>query len=270
MSRTGILARELRGITVVVLVALLILWLFGRLTDDRAEAQARHAALDTTTTTVAPTTSSTAVPINDRQRLCSLSTAFREDLRALPAALISPSGNPLTGADDPVIDIGLHSEGDIIRAGVEPLDGNAVPPPSIVNTDRIDPVASGLLGEPQQVALTFYTAAAALRLGLIDADFDATSSFLADFVSIGEPAAWNIDELLASDFSDRWTALPSQSVTSVDATLVFIEQTCAVRIGNGFVYREREPELDVFEPVFVPGDVDPSLLPTEEPTGEDG
>ena len=49
MPRSQIMARELRGAVVVVLVALLIVWLFAKINDDRAEAKAQRESRNTTT-----------------------------------------------------------------------------------------------------------------------------------------------------------------------------------------------------------------------------
>jgi hypothetical protein len=295
MPRSHIVARELRGAIVVLLVALLITWLFAKLTDDRAEAQARNDLANATTTTTDATTTTIAVTIDDRERLCSLASAFRRDLTDLRIELVNLAGDPITGPDDPPIDVGLHPDGDIpeevreqrtIAAQEALASGASIPepdettsttvaaepiatrPPEIINTSRIDPLESGLLGPPQKVALNFYTAASALRLGLIDADFDATAEYFADFVSIGEPARWDLEELAASDFNDRWTALATQPVSGIDATLSYIEETCSVRIGTGFVYRERPPELPILEQKFVPGEVDPGSQEKPAPAND--
>lgn len=294
MRRTHILARELRGTLVVVLVALMMVWLFGKLSDDRVDAQERLELANTTTTAAPSTTTTTIVVEDDNQRLCSLAAAFRSDLRAVEVQLVSPSGNPVSSSDGLPIDIGLHADGDIpdeVRearsaaaerddlvpdaAAVEDAEtattsSEAPPavvtmPPSIVNTDRIDPLASGLLGEPQKIALNFYNAASTLRLGLISADFDATADYFADFVQIGEPASWNLEDLVESDFADRWTALATQPVVGVDATLAYIEDVCSIRIGSGFVYREVPPELPILEPILVPAPIDPSVDPNPTP-----
>lgn len=295
MPRSHIVARELRGAIVVLLVAVLITWLFAKLTDDRAEAQARNDLANATTTTTEATTTTIAITIDDSERLCSLSSAFRRDLTDLRIELVNLAGDPITGPDDPPIDVGLHPDGDIpeevreqrtIAAQEALASGASIPepdetssttvaaaptatrPPEIINTSRIDPLESGLLGPPQKVALNFFTAASALRLGLIDADFDATAEYFADFVSIGEPARWDLEELAASDFNDRWTALATQPVSGIDATLSYIEETCSVRIGTGFVYRERPPELPILEQKFVPGEVDPGSQAKPAPAND--
>ena len=295
MPRSHIVARELRGAIVVLLVALLITWLFAKLTDDRAEAQARNDLANATTTTTETSTTTIAITIDDSERLCSLASAFRHDLTDLRIELVNLAGDPITGPDDPPIDVGLHPDGDIpeevreqrtIAAQEALASGASIPepeeatsttiapaptatrPPEIINTSRIDPLDSGLLGPPQKVALNFYTAASALRLGLIDADFDATAEYFADFVSIGEPARWDLEELAASDFNDRWTALATQPVSGIDATLSYIEETCGVRIGTGFVYRERPPELPILEQKFVPGEVDPGSQEKPAPAND--
>ncbi|MDW3175925.1 MAG: hypothetical protein R8J94_00915 [Acidimicrobiia bacterium] len=294
MHRTHIIARELRGILVVVLVALMIVWLFAKLNDDRADAQERIQLANTTTSAPDTTTTTTTVVIDDNQRLCSLAAAFRTDLRGVKVRLVNLAGDPLSSSDAPPIDVGLHRDGDIpdeireartfaasqaaANGGVVPddavdvetaetttteaaEDNAAVPPPAIIDVDRIDPLESGLLGEPQKIALNFYTAASTLRLGLITADFDATADYFADFVQIGEPARWDLEELAESDFADRWTALASQPVVGVDATLAYIEEACSIRIGTGFVYREEPPDLPVLDQVLVPAPIDPSVDP---------
>lgn len=294
MPRSHFIARELRGTLVVLLVALLIVWLFAKLSDDRAEAQDRIQLAHSSTTAPATTTTSTTIVIDDNQRLCSLAAAFRSDLSSIQIELVNLAGDPISSADDPRIDIGLHRDGDIPDAvreartfaaaqaeanGLAPddqplevLEGDeetddeveevkAVPPPRVIDTDRIDPLESGLLGEPQEVALNFYTAASTLRLGLITADFDATADYFADFVQIGEPARWDLEELAESDFADRWSALATQPVVGVDATLAYIEDTCSIRIGAGFVYREEPPELPILQQVRVPAPIDPSVDP---------
>ncbi len=288
MHRLNFLARELRGVVVVVLVGMMIMWLFARLSDDRAEAKAEIASRNTTTTTTIATTTTTEPRIDDNERLCSLANAFREDLRGLRVVLVNRAGDPLANPGDRDIDIGMHPDGDIpievreartvagdaaiasgasIPSTVAPETTTtteapppAVPPPSVVNPNRIDPLESGLLGRPQEVALSFYTASSALRLGLIDADFDATADHFADFVAIGEPARWDLEELAESDFYDRWVALTTRPVISVDNTLEYIEETCTIRIGNGFLYRERAPELPVLAPVLQESAVDPGAV----------
>ena len=110
MSRSHILARELRGAVVVALVALLIVWLFAKLNDDRAEAKAQRDSR-TTTTTVAPTTTTTTTIIVDNdERLCSIASAFRDDLAALPVRLRSPGGSEQSTALP--IDIGYAPSDD--------------------------------------------------------------------------------------------------------------------------------------------------------------
>ncbi len=289
MHRLNFLARELRGIVVVALVAMMILWLFGRLSDDRAEAKAEIASRNTTTTSSTTTTTTTIPPVDDTERLCSLSNAFREDLRGLRVVLVNRAGDPLANPGDRDIDLGMHPDGDIpievreartvaseaaIASGAISPDDTAapvtttteagpppgVPPPAVVNPNRIDPLESGLLGRPQEVALSFYTAASALRLGLIDADFDAAADHLADFVAIGEPARWDLEELEASDFYDRWVALSTRPVISIDNTLEYIEETCTIRIGSGFLYRERAPELPILSPILSETAVDPDAV----------
>lgn len=291
MRRTHILARELRGTLVVVLVALMIFWLFGKLSDDRVDAQEQMALANTTSTLPPSTTTTTTIVEDDNQRLCSLASAFRSDLRGVDVQLVNLAGNPISSADAAPIDVGLHRDGDIpdeIREArtaasqsttandesveaeddeaaatttSEAPESGATPPPTIIDTERIDPLASGLLGEPQKIAFNFYTAASTLRLGLISADFDATADYFADFVQIGEPARWNLEALAESDFADRWTALATQPVVGVDATLAYIEEACSIRIGAGFVYREEPPELPILEPILVPAPIDPSVDP---------
>ena len=112
MKRSHILARELRGTVVVVMVGLLIVWLFARLSDDRAEAQAA-AALESTTTIAVTTTTTTTIAINDEQRLCSLASAFRSDLRAIPINLVNLAGDQISTPDAAPIDVGVHVLGDI-------------------------------------------------------------------------------------------------------------------------------------------------------------
>ena len=106
MFRSHILARELRGALVVLLTIALIFWLFSRLVDDRLEAQAASAALVTTTTSPPRTTTTTLVVVDDTERLCSLSAAFREDLRSIRVELVNQAGDPLSNPGDRVIDIG--------------------------------------------------------------------------------------------------------------------------------------------------------------------
>ena len=291
MHRSHILARELRGTVVVVFAALLIVWLFARLSNDRADAQAEAALLQTTTTMPETTTTTTVVEVDDNQRLCSLASAFRADLRAIPVALVNPAGDSLARAGDPDIDVGMHALGDIpeeVRqartvAEAEALASGAsipettevsttteapplaaVPPPSVIDTEAIDPLDSGLLGEPQRVALNFYTASATLRLGPISADFAGVADYFANFVEIGSSARWDLEELAESDFSDQWTALSTRPVFGVEETLTYVEDTCSIRIGQGFLYREEAPELPVLEEVFVPTPIDPGANPVRQ------
>ena len=303
MHRSHILARELRGTLVVILIALLIIWLFSKLSDDRLEAQERVDLANTTTTMPQTTTTTTTIVVDDNQRLCSLASAFRSDLRAVKVELVNLAGDSISAPDAPSIDVGLHRDGDIpdevreartVAASQAAANGavvteppvdsddaedaedsgttttqapevSAVPPPRVVDVERIDPLESGLLGEPQKIALNFYTAASTLRLGLITADFDATADYFADFVQIGEPARWDLEELAESDFADRWTALASQPVVGIDATLGYIEEECSIRIGAGFVYREEPPDLPILEPILVPAPIDPSVDPNPRP-----
>ena len=263
MHRSHILARELRGVVVVVLVAALIVWLFARLSNDRAEAQADRAAREATTTIVQTTTTSTTVVVNDNQRLCSLAAAFRTDLTEIPIALVSVAGDQLSSPGDRPIDVGLHELGDIVEevqeigivaAAEAEASGASIPsttapdtttvapepvavqPPAIIDTDRIDPLESGLLGEPQRVALNFYTAASTLQLGQISADFADIADHFANFVEIGESARWDLEELAQSDLAERWQTLATRPPFGVDSTLDHIEDTCSIRIGSGFVY----------------------------------
>ncbi len=288
MRRSHILARELRGTVVVVLVALVIVWLFARLSNDRAAAQAEAALLETTSTQPETTTTTTIVVVDDNQRLCSLASAFRSDLREIPITLVNQAGDRISQPDDPDIDVGMHPEGDIpdeirqartVAAAQAEASGASlppttvaettttvaeisdVPPPSVIDTDRIDPLESGLLGEPQRVALNFYTAASTLRLGPISADFAGTADYFADFVEIGEPARWDLEELAESEFSDQWTALATRPVFGVSETLTYIEDTCSIRIGSGFLYREEAPELPILDQIRVDSPVDPGALP---------
>lgn len=289
MKRSHILARELRGTLLVLLVAAMIAWLFVRLTDDRAAAQVELAARQSTTSVVQTTTTSTTIVVDGNERLCSLSEKFRNDLSNIKVELVNLAGDKLARAEDLPIDIGLHPDGDIpeeVReertvAGEEAFANGAaftttteavdtttttVPPPvsrrppGIVDIKRIDPLESGLLGEPQQVALNFYTTASALRLGTITADFASSADYFADFVEIGEPARWDLEELAESDFSDQWTALSTRPVFGIDATLAYIEEECSIRIGNGFVYREEAKKLETFTPEEVTAAIDPDAL----------
>lgn len=284
VKRSHIFARELRGAILVGLVGLMIVWLFARLGSDRAEAQA-EAALQSTTTVVVTTTTTTTIPIDDNQRLCSLASGFRADLREIPITLVNLAGDPILPAGSPAIDVGVHELGDIpeeevpefptvARSNAEaagqdvpetttttsstlPPPPPAEPPPAIIDTDRIDPLESGLLGAPQRTALEFYSAASTLRLGQITADFAAVADRLATFVEIGESARWDLEELEQSSFSDQWTALATRPIFGVEPTLEYIEVTCDIRIGDGFVYQEEAPELPVLDEVFIPTPVDP-------------
>ncbi len=285
MKRSHIFARELRGTVLVVMVALVMVWLFSRIGNDRAEAQAA-AARESTTTIVVTTTTTTTIAINDDQRLCSLASGFRADLREIPVTLVNLAGDPISPAGSPAIDVGIHELGDIpeeevpefptvARSNAEaagqdvpsttttststvPPPPPAEPPPAIINTDRIDPLESGLLGAPQRVALEFYSAASTLRLGQITADFAAVADRLATFVEIGESARWDLEELEQSSFSDQWTALATRPIFGVEPTLEYIEVTCDIRIGDGFVYQEEAPALPVLDEVFIPTPIDPA------------
>lgn len=251
MHRTHILARELRGAVVVVLVAVLIAWLFAKLNDDRAEAKAQRDLGRTTTTMVTTTTVTTTTAVDNDERLCSIASAFRDDLAALSVQLVSPSGADRSGALP--IDIGF--------APSEDEAPTADAPPRIVDPERIDPVASGLLGEPQRVAFDFYSAASTLRLGLIDADFDAATDYLGDFIAVAETYGWNPAEITASNLNDRWTALTTQPPVGVENSLGYVDEQCGIRIGPGFVYREPAPDLPILDQVLVPTEIDPSVDP---------
>ena len=63
MSRTNILARELRGTLVVLLVGALVVWLFVRINDDRLAAQEERALTEFTTTTLGVSTTTTTIAI---------------------------------------------------------------------------------------------------------------------------------------------------------------------------------------------------------------
>ena len=294
MKRSHILARELRGTLLVLLVAATIVWLFVRLSDDRLAAQDAQALRQSTTSVQETTTTSTTIVVDDNERLCSLSQKFRSDLTSVKVELVNLAGDSIYSPDDLPIDIGLHRDGDIPQdvrealtvAGEEALaNGAAFPttidpdvpvettttvpsapiatsPPRIIDTSRIDPLESGLLGEPQEIALNFYTAASALRIGAITADFAASADYFADFVEIGKGARWDLEELAAGDFSDQWTAMATQPVFGIDATLGYIEEECSIRIGPGFVYREEPPELETFTPTEVFTPIDPGLDPS--------
>ncbi len=298
MSRTNILARELRGTLVVLLVGALIVWLFARLNDDRLEAQAERALTEQTTTTTIASTTTTTIAMNDNERLCSLAGTFRSDLSSLRVSLVDNAGDSLEPADEPPIDIGLDERGDIpveerearTVAGEEAFVNGApftttttedptastttteAPPierrvpPEVVDTDDIDPLESGLLGEPQEVALNFYATTSILRLGSITADFAAAADYFIDFVEIGEDHQWDLQLLEESEFNDQWLALSTAPVRGVDATLEFIEEECSIRIGNGFIYREEAPELDIVAPIRVQTPVDPGANNQPAPT----
>ncbi len=283
MKLSHIFARELRGTFLVVIVALAIVWLFARISTDRAEAQAQ-AARESTTTIAVTTTTTTTIPVNDDQRLCSLASGFRADLRELPVTLVNLAGDSIEPEGSPGIDIGIHELGDIpeeevpefptvARSNAEAAGQDVPettttststvappppkePPPAIINTDRIDPLESGLLGAPQRVALEFYSAASTLRLGQITADFSAVADRLATFVEIGESARWDLEELEQSSLSDQWTALATRPIFGVEPTLEYIEVTCDIRIGSGFVYQEEAPALPILDEVFVQTPVD--------------
>jgi len=268
------------------LVAVLVVWLFARLSNDRAEAQAEAEVREATTTIAQTTTSTTIVVVDDNQRLCSLASAFREDLRQIPIRLVNNAGDPITQAGDPPIDVGMHELGDIppeevrdsltvaaaeaeaagAELGATTLPDTttvapppvAVPSPEIINTSAIDPLESGLLGEPQRVALNFYTASSTLRLGTISADFRDIAVHLADFVEIGESAQWDLEEIEQLAVADQWTALATVPPFGIDQTLEHIEETCSIRIGSGFLYRENPPQLEVLRDVVVPAPVDPN------------
>lgn len=295
MSRTNILARELRGTLVVLLVGALIVWLFARLNDDRLEAQAAQDLIDATTTTIESTTTTTTIVTSDNERLCSLATDFRANLSEIRVFLVDPAGDSVEEEDALPIDVGLDVRGDIpveVReartvAGEEAFVNGAAftttdpdatttttepppperrSPPDLIDIEEIDPLESGLLGAPQEAALNFYATTSALRLGSITADFAAAADYFVDFVEIGGNARYDIDQLLEGDFSDQWIALSTAPVVGVDATLEFIEEECSIRIGNGFVYREEAPELQVVTPIRVPTPVDPGARITSPPS----
>lgn len=251
MHRSHILAREIRGAVVVLLVAVLIAWLFAKLTDDRAEAKAQRQSLESTTTVATTTTTTTTTIVDNDERLCGIATAFRDDLAALPVQLVSPGGADRSSGLP--IDIGYAPQ--------EGVEATAQAPPRIIDPERIDPLASGLLGAPQRVAFDFYSAASTLRLGLIDADFDAAVDYLGDLIAVAEPYGWNRAEILESNLSDRWTALTTQVPVSVENSLTYVEEQCDIAIGPGFVYREPAPELPVLDQIFVPTEIDPSVDP---------
>ena len=291
MSRTNIFARELRGTLLVLLVGALIVWLFARLNDDRLDAQDARALAEQTSTTVAPEATTSTIAVNDNERLCSLTATFRADLREVRISLVDNAGDSLETPEDLPIDVGLHRLGDIpveVReertvAGEEAFVNGDSPDdtttttteapeperrtaPEIIDTERIDPLESGLLGEPQEVALNFYATTSILRLGSITADFAAASEYFSDFVEVGSGARYDLEELAQSEFSDQWVALSTAPVVGVDATLDFIEEECSIRIGNGFIYREEAPELDVVEPIRVPTPVDPGSRQPSAPS----
>jgi hypothetical protein len=265
MHRSHILARELRGTLVVLLVALMIVWLFGRLNNERADAQEQRALAHTTTAAPRTTTTTIEVAVDDNERLCSLTATFRSDLRDVQVDLVNHSGGSVARAGALPIDLGLHRDGDLPALGftptTDPSESVAQPPPRVIDPGRIDPFGSGLLGEPQKIAFTFYTTASALRLGTIAADFAASADYFADFIEIGEPALWDLEVLAESDFNDQWTALATQQVFGIEATLAYIEEECGIRIGPGFVYREVPPKLEEFEPVEIPTPIDPDVDP---------
>ncbi len=272
---------------VVALVAVLIVWLFARLSDDRAAAQAEIELREATTTVPIVTTTTTIVVVDDNQRLCSLAAAFRSDLEAIPVTLVNLAGDPLLSTDAPRIDVGLHELGDIpeevrqfrtVAAAEAAESGVSVPettvvetttipeaptsqrPPEIIDTDRIDPLESGLLGSPQRVALNFYTAASTLRLGAISADYADIADHFATFVEIGSSADWDLEELEQSELSDQWEALATRPPFGVDQTLDYIEENCSIRIGSGFVYREEAPALPILDQVVVDTPIDPNSI----------
>ena len=59
--------------------------------------------------------------------------------------------------------------------------------------------------------------------------------------------------------------MSTRPVVSVDNTLLYIEDTCGVRIGNRFLYREEVPELPVLPEVEVPALIDPAIDPAIDP-----
>ena len=95
-------------------------------------------------------------------------------------------------------------------------------------------------------------------MGQITADFSAVADRLATFVEIGESARWDLEELEQSSFSDQWTALATRPIFGVEPTLEYIEVTCDIRIGDGFVYQEEAPALPILDEVFIPTPVDPA------------
>ena len=290
MKRSHIFARELRGALLVILVAAMIVWLFVRLSDERVAAQAQRALEQTTTSIRTTTTTAAPIVIDDNERLCSLSQTFRNDLRDIDIRLVDPEGNAVASSSELPIDLGLHRDGDIPDSVRDALiaakaddataafasttdpdaetttttraPANAQPPPRIIDRGKIDPIRSGLLGVPQRTAVNFYTAASALRLGSITADFASTADYFADFLRIGEPVAWDSAELAESDFIDQWIALTTRPIFGIDSTLAYIEEECIIRIGSGFVYREAAPEIEIFEPPEVVTPIDPSVDPT--------
>ncbi|NNC81307.1 MAG: hypothetical protein HKN94_14285 [Acidimicrobiales bacterium] len=275
MPRSHRLARELRGTLLVVFVSLLVVWLFAKINDDRAEAKARTAAAAPVTTVATTTTTTTEPPVDDHLRLCSIAASFRGDLQSISVQLVDTSGNVLSNPGDRPIDLGLHADGDLqteVNAAGEVVEPFGIPAPRITNPSRIDPLESGLLGAPQRLALKFYVAASSLSLGLVDADFDGAATYFTDLIAVGEPNGWSYEEIAASSVQDRWQSLVSRPSGTIPTTLTYIEDVCSLRIGTGFVYREKAAELAELEEILVPGDIDPSLLPppTTVPPPADG
>lgn len=271
MPRSHRLARELRGTLIVVFVSLLVVWLFAKINDDRAEAKARTAAAVPVTTVATTTTTTTEAPVDDHLRLCSIATAFRLDLQDIEVQLVDSRGNILSNPGDRPIDLGLHADGDLnpeTTADGEVVEPIGIPAPRITNPNRINPLESGLLGAPQRLALKFYNAASSLSLGLVDADFDGAAIYFTDLISVGETNGWSHEELALSSVTDRWQSLVSRPSGTIDTTLAYIEAECSIRIGTGFVYREKAAELAELEEVLVPGEVDPSLLPPPAPVAD--
>ena len=251
-----------------------------------------------TTTTVVQTTSSTTTPASNNERLCALAATFRVDLSEIRVSLVDTAGDSLEPDDALPIDIGLDPRGDIpveVReartvAGEEAfVNGQAFTttttispdatttttepppptrriPPTLIDTEQVAPLESGLLGAPQEAALNFYATASALRLGTISADFAAAADYFIDFVEIGGDSRYDLEELEQSQFSDQWLALSTAPVVGVDATLEFIEEECSIRIGNGFIYREEAPEREVVTAIRVPTPVDPNAANTPATT----
>lgn len=254
MGWRNTLAREMRGVLSVLVVAGLIVWSYDRISDDRDAAKERLALEDAPTSTTEASTTTTTTPVQDVDRFCIIATSFREDLAGLEINLVDPSGEPVD-EDEPKIDIGLSDE------EAEDQEDFAQPPQTI-RRSRIDPVASGLLPKPQQLALNFYTTAATLRLGPVDADFDAMASYHDEVVNFGEEHDWDIDEIEASATGDRWQALTTRVPIGVQETLDYTLDTCDVSIGTGFIYQEPRQALEEVTESTVFRPVDPSAIPS--------